>query len=317
MKSSRGVRPMKRAEDLLRRRPGLLGPRDVLEAVEGEFGALHLADHRGVGQRVEVRERVEVDGVRLPVEEQRVGLDRVEHRRGRALGDVHVDGAQVLGEDGARRPVVRPDVPEHRAVAGLGRVVVDHEIDLVDEPREVVGLHVHHRDPIEPGEVLRPDRLDMDVEQVQHPEVLGPGHALDGADDGGGLRAAEQVPQGQPRRHGVGVRVVVQQDEHLVGVVEVPLELLHAGPGHRPADLGDERRADQVRQRQEAELGVARAQLVRPACRCRRRACRSACPSGRPGSRPRRAGAWRMRLGLWRPVSSTMTQVLAARSALR
>jgi hypothetical protein len=57
-------------------------------------------------------------------------------------------------------------------------------------------------------------------------------------------------------------RIVVQQDQHLVGVVEIPLELLDAGAGHRAADLGDQRSAHEVREGQEAELGVFRAQLL-------------------------------------------------------
>ena len=67
-----------------------------------DFRAFHLADQRGVGQRIQVRERLEIDAVGLAVEEQRVRLDRVEHRRRRALRDVDVDGAQVLGQDRAR-----------------------------------------------------------------------------------------------------------------------------------------------------------------------------------------------------------------------
>ena len=50
----------------------------------------------GVGERVEIRERLDVDAVRLTVEEQRVRLDGVEHRGRHALRDVDVDRAQVL-----------------------------------------------------------------------------------------------------------------------------------------------------------------------------------------------------------------------------
>ena len=120
----------------------------VVEPLERDFGALHLADQRGVGERIEIRERLEVDAVGLAVEEQRVRLDRVEHRRRRALRDVHVDGAQVLGEDRRRRAVVGADVLEHRGVARLLGMMIDDEIDAVDQAAEVVRLHVDHRDAV-------------------------------------------------------------------------------------------------------------------------------------------------------------------------
>ena len=120
-----------------------------------DFGAFHLADQRGVGQRVEIGERFEVDAVGRAVEEQRVGLDRVEHRRRRALGDVDVDRAQVLGEDGAGRAVVGADVLEHRGVARLLRVMVDHQVDAIDQAAEVVRLDVDHRDAVVLLERLR------------------------------------------------------------------------------------------------------------------------------------------------------------------
>ena len=130
----------------------------------------HLPDHRGVGQRVEVREGLDVDAVRLAVEEQRVRLDRVEHRRRRPLGDVGVDGAQVLGQDRGGRAVVGADVLEHRAVAGLLGMMIDHEVDAMERAAEIVRLHVDHRDPVEAGELLGRDDLDLDVEQV-HPSA--------------------------------------------------------------------------------------------------------------------------------------------------
>ena len=155
MKSSRGDAAEERAEHLLDHLAVLLRLQHVLEPLHRDFRALHLADERGVGQRVEVRERLEVDAVRLAVEEQRVGLDRVEHRRGGALGDVGVDGAQVLGQDRGRRSVVGADVLEDRAVAGLLRMVVDDQVDAVDHAAEVVRLHVHHRDALVVGRSRR------------------------------------------------------------------------------------------------------------------------------------------------------------------
>ena len=87
----------------------------------------------------------------------------------------------------------------------------------------------------------------MDVEHVRHAQVLRPGDALHRADDRGRLGAAEQVAQGEAARQRVGVRIVVEQDQDAIGVGEVALVLLHARARHRPAQLGHERRPDQLR----------------------------------------------------------------------
>ena len=149
MKSSRGASPMNAVNTWSRRMPSLAGARDVLQPLERDFRPFHLADERGVGERIEERERLEVDAVGVPREEQRVRLDRVEHRRRGALGDVHVDGAQVLGQDRRRRPVVGADVLEDGAVAGMLRVMIDHEIGAIEQAAEVVRLDVDGRDPVE------------------------------------------------------------------------------------------------------------------------------------------------------------------------
>ena len=62
------------------------------------------------------------------------------------------------------------------------------------------------------------------------------------------LRPPQQVAQRQAAGQRVGVRVVVQQDQDAVGVGEVALVLLHARAGHRAAQLGDERRAEELGQ---------------------------------------------------------------------
>ena len=86
------------------------------------------------------------------------------------------------------------------------------------EAAEVVRLDVHERDAFEALEVRRRDGLDLDVEQVRHPQVLGPGDALQRAEDGGGLRAPQQVAQREAAGHRVGIGIVVQENQDLVGV---------------------------------------------------------------------------------------------------
>ena len=95
----------------------------------------------------------------------------------------------------------------------------------------------------------------MDVEQVGHPQVLRPRHALDGPDDRRGLRAAQQVAQRQSARHGIGIGVVVEQNQHALGVGEVPLVLLDACPRQRPSELGQQRAAEQLRHREIRDVG--------------------------------------------------------------
>ena len=229
-----------------------------------DLRALHLPDHLRVGERIEIRERLEVDAVGLPVEEQRVRLDRVQHRRRRALGNVDVDGPQVLGQDRGRRSVFRPDVLEHGGVAGLLGMMVDDQVHAIDQIAEVVRLDVHHRDAIEFGERCRRDRLDVHVEQVDHPQVFRARHALHGADDRRGLRAPEHVPQREAAGQRVGIGIVVQQDQHAVGVAEVALILLDPRPRQRPAEFGQQRSAEQLGHRQVRHVRELGAKLVGP-----------------------------------------------------
>ena len=138
-----------------------------------------------------------------------------------------------------RRPVVGPNVLEHRVVAVLLRVVIDDEIDLRQQAREVMRLHVHQRDAIEALDLLRGQHLDLQVEQLQHPQVLRPADAVHAADDGRLTRAAQQVAQRQAAGDRVGIGIVVQQDQDAIGVRQIALILLDLLPGHRASQLDD------------------------------------------------------------------------------
>jgi hypothetical protein len=140
----------------------------MLEPLDRDFGALHLADQGRVGQGVQEREGIQVDAIGLPREKQRVRLDRIEHGGGRALGNVHVDRAEMLGQNRAGRSVLRPDVLEHRRIAGLLRMVIDDQIHAVDQAAEIVRLDIHGGDPVEIGELGRRDRLDLNVQEIRH-----------------------------------------------------------------------------------------------------------------------------------------------------
>ena len=74
--------------------------------------------------------------------------------------------------------------------------------------------------------------------------------------------AAQHVAQRQAARHRVGIGIVVQQDQHPVGVAEVALVLLDARAGQRPAELGEQRPAEQLRHRQIRDVGELGAELL-------------------------------------------------------
>ena len=57
-------------------------------------------------------------------------------------------------------------------------MMVDDQIDARQQAAEVVRLHVDGRDAIEARELVGRDRLDLDVEQVGHAQVLRPRDAL-------------------------------------------------------------------------------------------------------------------------------------------
>ena len=133
--------------------------------------------------------------------------------------------------------------------------MVDHQVDAVDDAREVVRLDVDHRDALELGDLRRRDDLDVDVEQVHHPLVLRPRDAVQRADDGRLSGAVEQRAQREPAGQRVRVGIVVKQDQDAVGVAEEPLVLLHLESRERAAELGDERAAEQLRHGDVVQLG--------------------------------------------------------------
>ena len=103
--------------------------------------------------------------------------------------------------------------------------------------------------------------LDVDVEQVHHPLVLGTRDALERRDHRRLPVAAQHVAQRQPAGERIGVGIVVQQDEDAVGVAEEPLVLLDLETGQRPAELGEERSAEELGEGEVVELGELRLEL--------------------------------------------------------
>src|SRR5262249_21657084 len=108
----------------------------------------------------------------------------------------------------------------------------------------------------------RSDDLDMDVEQVRHPQVFWPGSALLRRDDSRLLGASQDVPQRKTAGHRVRIRIVVEQDQHVSSVAEEPLILLHSQTRQGPAEFGQERRAEEIGDRKVVDLRKEGADLV-------------------------------------------------------
>src|SRR5712691_6644071 len=146
------------------------------------------------------------------------------------MGELDVGGPQVLDEDRRGRAVGGPHVLDVGADWPLHRVVVDHQIHFVEVLLEERGLHVHHGYPVELVDAPGTDFLDVDLEDLAHGEVLGPGDGAKGTYRGGAAGAPEQNPEGQRRRDGVRVGIVLHEDQDAVRPLEVGTNALGAGP---------------------------------------------------------------------------------------
>ncbi len=140
--------------------------------------------------------------------------------------------------------------------------MVDDQIDARQEPAEVVRLHVDGRDPLERRDLVGRHDFDLNIEQVGHAQILGTRHALHGADDRGRPRAPQQVAQRETRGERVGVRLVVEQDQHAIRVLEVALVLLHARARQRSSQLRRERGREQLREIEMGDFRHDAAQVV-------------------------------------------------------
>ena len=137
-------------------------------------------------------------------------------------------------------------------------MMIDHQIDAIDLAAEIVRLHVDHRDAIEIGHVRSGHDLDMDVEEVHHPLVLGTRDPLERRNHRRLSVATQHVAQGQPAGERIGIGIVVQEDEDPIGVAEEPLVLLNLETGEGATELGEERTAEELREGEVIELGKLR-----------------------------------------------------------
>ena len=106
--------------------------------------------------------------------------------------------------------------------------------------------------------------------RFDHAQVLGPRDAFERGDDGRRSGAMQHRAQRQPAGHRVGIGLVVQQDENAIGVGQIALILLHAGARQRAAELGEQRRLEQLGQGEIGDVGELVADGLAPASRGRR-----------------------------------------------
>jgi hypothetical protein len=86
--------------------------------------------------------------------------------------------------------------------------------------------------------------LDLDVEEVHHPLVLRPGDTLKRRDHCRLPVAPQHVAKRQPTSEGIGIGIVVQENEDPVSVTEEPLVLLDLETGKGATELGEQRPAE-------------------------------------------------------------------------
>ena len=148
---------------------------------------------------------------------------------------------------------------------------------------EIVRLHVDHRDAVEAGELLGRDDLHVDVEQVR-PSAGFPGRVApcSAAMTAGLLGAAQHVAQRQAARHRVGIGVVVQENQDAVGIAEEALVLLDLETRQRSAELDEQRRAEQLGDREVVHLRERSCAAPLRACVASPRRRRARTPAWRP-----------------------------------
>ncbi len=95
----------------------------------------------------------------------------------------------------------------------------------------------------------------MDVEEIDHAHVFGARDAFERGDHGGRARTVQHRPKCEAAGHRIGVWFVVEQDQNAIGVSQVALVLLDARPCQGTAELGEERRFEELGQRQVRDIG--------------------------------------------------------------
>ena len=73
-------------------------------------------------------------------------------------------------------------------------------------------LHIDQGNLVEVLELVGGDRLDLEVQQLDHPQVLGPRHRLQATNHRGLARPSQDGAQRQAAGHGIWVWVVVREN---------------------------------------------------------------------------------------------------------
>ena len=169
---------------------------------------------------VQISEGEHVAVARLPTEVLGVALDAVEERRRELRVDLRIRRAQVLGEDRGGRAVGDSDVLDRRAVAGALRMVVDHDVRLLEALGRIVAedvrLDVDEDERVELREFVGCDHADFDAHGRTERLVFGPPDFAERDQRRGRALAPEQVSEGVRARDPVGVGVGLEQDAQLL-----------------------------------------------------------------------------------------------------
>ncbi len=180
--------------------------------------------------------------------------------------NLHVGRAHVLGEDRRGRAVARPDVADHRVVAGTLGMVVDHDVHrehacgraLAEHRR----LHVDQRERVELGQLVGRHGADLDAERAHHRDVLGPLHLAERDQRCGRAPSPEHRAQRIATRDPVRVGIGLEQDADLLAPLEQRAHRDHAAQVAEHRELVVDIVADQ-----RAQAGGAQARMRRQLAR--------------------------------------------------
>ena len=116
--------------------------------------------------------------------------------------------------------------------------MVDPEGDVAEPLLEEARLHVDHRDGVVLRQGRRHQMFDVDLEQMRHRAILGARDPAEGRDGRRGLGPAEHDAERERRRDGVGIWIVLHQDQHARRGIEDPADPRHARPRDGAPELG-------------------------------------------------------------------------------
>src|SRR6267142_2733970 len=202
-----------------------------------QLGPFDTAHEVLVRERIKIGEGFHVPFIHFARKRERVALDSVEHRSGQPCTNGAVGTKQVLEQDGRGRAVARANVFDVALISELLRVMIDHEIDFRGRVGQMRRLKIHNRDAIEVPKALLCYFLYLDFQQLHHRNILGTGDAAVGTQRRALLVAAQNLTQRQAASNGIGIGIVLKQDQNRLRTFEMRLHFLHTPHGFRQPNV--------------------------------------------------------------------------------